>query len=278
MPDSHSIPSARPFAQAGVPARSTRGPETAAAALGFIGSVTAMLVLCLTLLPCEAIADAGRWLTSPSYGELSQELAALKGPLDGPAATLSPDQQQRLTDLTQLEAAIAASDDRSQVVNASGHNLGLFTLTTTSTPGAAPAFGVLASGHESDDDVSVVGLYVPAGVALRWGESGSTAAGTTARVVRLPEGEFLKVGQPAPPSDRAAGPAVPSAAAAAAQATGERHAPLSAAISTPLGGDTLTYTLSLPPLSVQDDLPDLAALPALSQADLDAEPETAPVD
>lgn len=217
--------------------------------LRWIGALAALLVLCFSVAPGVARADAGRWLTSPSYAELSEELSALQGPEGGPAPSLSASQQQRLADLTALEQAIAASDERSQVRNDSSHNLALFTLSKKAQPGTAPSLGVLAPGHETDDDYSVVALVVPASVSLQWDDTGSAAAASSGRLLRLPEGEVLQVSDPA---------------AAETAPTGESGA--------------VAYQLSLPPFSLQPTLPDGSAAPALSQADLDAEAETAPVD
>lgn len=212
--------------------------------LRWIGALAALLVLCFGVAPGIARADAGRWLASPSYLELSEELSALQGPEGGPAPSLSASQQQRLADLTVLEQAIAASDERSQVRNASSHNLALLTLSKKALPGTAASLGVLAPGHETDDDYSVVALVVPASVSLQWGETGSTPAETSGRLLRLPEGAVLRVSDPAAADETA----------------------------------PVAYQLSLPPFALQPTLPDGSEAPALSQADLDAEPETAPVD
>lgn len=217
-----------------------------------IALAAAALLLCTLLLPRPALADAGRWLNTPSYAELSAELAALQGPPGGPAPTLNSDQQRRLADLTVLEQAIAASDDRSQVINGSRHNLGLFSLSKKAAPGTEPSFGVLAPGHESDDDVSVVALYLPSGVNLQWGEQGRVTATVANRVVSLPEGAQLTVAEPSPASEASA--------------------------SSTAAPEAVTYTLSLPAFSVKTALADLAELPALGQAELDALPESAPVD
>lgn len=222
--------------------------------LRWIGALSGLLLLCLTVAPSLARADAGRWLTSPTTLELSQELLSLQGPDGGPAPSLSTSQQQRLADLIVLERAIATSDERSQVRNASSHNLALFTLSKKALPGTAASLGVLAPGHETDDDFSVVALVVPASVSLQWGEAGSAAAEASGRLLRLPEGAVLRVSDPA---------ADPVAAANAGQ--GSEPGPLA-------------YQLSLPPFALQQTLPDGSEAPALSQAELDAQPESAPVD
>jgi hypothetical protein len=223
--------------------------------LRWLSALAVLLLLCLTAVPGQAGADAGRWLDSPSTVELRQELQALQGPDGGPAPSLSAAQQQRLADLTVLEQAIAASDDRSQVRNTSSHNLGVLTLSKKARPGTAASLGVLAPGHDTDDDFSVVALVVPAGVSLQWGETGQAAAEASGRLLRLPEGAVLRVGDPA--SD-------------AADGTGDTEASGQA--------DPVAYALNLPPFALQASLSDGEEAPALSQADLDAQAESAPVD
>lgn len=224
--------------------------------LRWLGVLTALLLLCLTVAPGLAWADAGRWLGSPSYAELSQELQALQGPAGGPAPRLSPSQKQRLADLTVLERAIAASDERSQVRNASGHNLAVLTLSKKALPGTAASLGVLAPGHETDDDFSVVALVVPPEVSLQWGEAGKAAAQASGLLLRLPEGAVLRVSDPAPEAAEASGNGSP--------ASGEPG--------------PVAYALNLPPFALQPSLADGSEAPALSQAELDAQPESAPVD
>jgi hypothetical protein len=231
-------------------------PSSLRPLLRWLGPLTALMVLCLIMAPGLAWADAGRWLGSASYAELSQELQALQGPDGGPAPALSVAQQQRLADLTLLERAIAASDERSQVHNASSHNLAVLTLSKKALPGTAASLGVLAPGHETDDDFSVVALVVPPDVSLQWGEAGEAAAQASGRLLRLPEGAVLRVGDPAPEATVATGDG--------SQASGEPG--------------PVAYALSLPPFALQRTLPDGSEAPALSQAELDAQPESAPVD
>jgi len=224
--------------------------------LRWLGALTALLLLCFSVAPGLAWADAGRWLGSPSYTELSQELEALQGPDGGPAPRLSPSQEQRLADLSVLEQAIAASDDRSQIANASSHNLGVLTLSKKALPGTAATFGVLAPGHETDDDFGVLALVVPPHVSLQWGEAGQAAAQASGRLLRLPEGAVLRVSDPAPDAAEATGDT--------AQASDEPG--------------PVSYALSLPPFALQASLADGSEAPGLSQAELDTQPESAPVD
>lgn len=230
--------------------------------LRWLGAFAALLVLCLSIAPGVARADAGRWLNSPSYAELSAELRALQGPEGGPAPSLNASQQQRLADLTVLQQAIAASDSRSQVRNSSSHNLALFTLSKKALPGTAASLGVLAPGHETDDDYSVVALVVPASVSLQWGETGKATAEASGRLLQLPEGVHLRVSDPSPAAQAA------DSGAASQGAPGQK----------PAQPGPVAYQLSLPPFALAANLPDGSAAPSLSQAELDAQPETAPLD
>lgn len=224
--------------------------------LRWLGALTLLLLFCLTVAPGLAWADAGRWLGSPSYAELSQELQSLQGPDGGPAPKLSSAQEQRLADLTVLRRTIAASDERSQVRNASSHNLAVLTLSKKALPGTAASLGVLAAGHETDDDFSVLALVVPPDVSLQWGETGQAASDASARLLRLPEGAVLRVSDPSTEAPVANGDS---------QQTSEE-------------AGTVAYALSLPPLALQASLADGSEAPALSQAELDVQPESAPVD
>lgn len=147
-------------------------------------------------------------------------------------------------------AAPARADGRAQLRNDSSHNVGVF-LHFKKDPADTPAtFAVLAPGHETDDDFDLVALYLPAAVALSW-EAGGAEAAAAPRIARIAAGQQLRLSDPAenPP-------------AAAAQ-------------------DNTPYLLNLP----QQDLLDaqaasglIAELPSLTQAELDAQPETAPTD
>jgi hypothetical protein len=143
-----------------------------------------------------------------------------------------------------LASAIARSDDRAQLHNDSRHNVGVF-LRNKKDPSRTPApFTVLGPGQETDDDYELVGFYVPAAVSLRW-EPGGAPAAARPRVARLLEGQPLRL------TDPAADPAA------------------------------TTYSLDLPVFALlpADSAAALVAeLPAFSQAELDAQPVTAPTD
>jgi hypothetical protein len=103
---------------------------------------------------------------------------------------------------------------------------------------------VLGPGHQTDDDYELVALLVPPQVSLNWGEAEQLDGAPTARLVRILEGEQLKITDPA------------------------------AAL--PEGGSG--YRLSLPAFTVNSTLDLVAEVPSLSQLDLDQAIETAPLD
>lgn len=148
-------------------------------------------------------------------------------------------QAQRLADLSRLETAINKPGKPSTVDNHTSHNLGVFVRSQRQAPDQPAAFAVLAPGHETDDDGETVALFLPANVSVSWAGHPATSPAATARVARLLPGQELRV----------------------SDAEGAQG-----------------YVLNLPAFALETEGADLAALPSLSQKDLDAQPETAPVD
>lgn len=207
-----------------------------------VSALVFVLSLLCWLMPAGAVAHAES--LNPKATTEYQELSAELNQLLNQEAALSPAQEQRLADLQRLEAAVASAEDRATVINASTHNLGLFARYKKQPSDQPASFFILGPGHETDDDYAVVALYLPAQVGLSWpGGSGQSAA-ASARVVSLLPGEALEV------SD---------------------------------GADTASlenssYQLSLPAYEVESQNSQLAAVPELSQEDLDGQAETAPLD
>ena len=229
-------------------------------------AVAAALLLSVVLwLPAPARADAGRYLTSPSFTELTTELEGLqKAQGSGFNQKSTPAQQQRLADLQALQTAIAASDDRSQISNKSTHSVGVFAR-YKKEPATSPAgFYVLGPGHATDDDYEVVGLFVPADISLSWGAEAGAPATSAPRIARILEGQQLNVKDlPAPAAEAA--PATANAVPAAKSAVATTEPPLG-------------YALNLPVFALQTNSDAVASLPSLSQVELDGELETAPLD
>lgn len=160
------------------------------------------------------------------------------------AALNTTTDKQRLEDLQVLEQAVASSTDRAQISNGSSHNLGVFARYKKDLPTQAASFYVLGPGHQTDDDYEIVGLYVPSDVRLVWGASNGTSATAAARVARVLEGEQLTVGD----------------------LVDDREP------------ESVAYQLSLPAFAVETQLASVDPLPSFSQAQLDLELETAPLD
>ncbi len=259
------------------------GLRRAAALVAVLGLAVAGLA---AAAPAQA-SSAGRYLSSDSYQELA---SAIKTTTD----------KERLADLQVLEQAVASSSDRAQVSNKSSHSVGVFAR-YKKLPATQPAsFYVLGPGHKTDDDFELVGVYVPADVSLGWG-SGGVKAGSSPRVARILEGQQLKISDPvlevsqpevtAPAATAAATPAAPAAApakpglnfsapAAKAPAITPAPAPTAAATKAPeaKAAEAVSYELSLPVFAVTAKANGIPELPALTQSQLDLEPETAPVD
>lgn len=201
-------------------------------------------------------ADAGRFLAAPSTIELQAEIDSLTAASTGHP---SPEQKARLEDLNQLATAIRRSDDRAQLRNASSHNIGLFLRYKKDPPEAVASLQVLAPAQDSDDDFELLGIYVPAGVTLQWGQEGQPPSGAAPasgpRVARVLTGQQLRLAD------------APLATAPAGVGSSQ---------DTDVG-----YNLNLPIFALLE--PEAAGtiaaeVPNLSQAELDAQRANAPTD
>jgi hypothetical protein len=209
------------------------------------GALLAVVLGLFSLIssPPSAQAESLKTVDTASYQALAKELSSL----EAAPSPLSPAQQQRLADLTALESAVASSNDRATISNDTSHSVGLFASYKKDKPGQAPSFYVLAPGHSTDDDYNVVALYLPAATPLEWGDSGSVTAISQPRLVKVLDGEELQLTDPA--SGDAANASVKPG-----------------------------YRLNLPAFEVNSKTDIVTSLPSLSQADLDGQPETAPLD
>jgi hypothetical protein len=148
-------------------------------------------------------------------------------------------QARRLADLSRLETAIASSNDRPTVENNTSHSLGVFVRSKRQNTDQPATFVVLGPGHETDDDFASLALFIPANVPVSWPGRQPETGTTPARVVPLLPGEALEV------------------------------------------NDTETrtgYQFNLPAFALESESSELGALPTFSQQELDAQPESAPID
>lgn len=195
--------------------------------------LAALVAVLLPLAPARAASAPAD--SSPAWDQVRQELDSLQNQ----PGIYTTQQAKRLADLSRLETAIDDTSNRPTVDNATAHNLGVF-VRGKRQPAEQPAsFAVLAAGHETDDDVDTVALFIPANVPVSWPGRAPESGATPARVARLLPGQELRV------SD---------------------------------GEGAEGYRLNLPAFALETESADLASLPALNQGELDAQPETAPVD
>jgi hypothetical protein len=195
--------------------------------------LAALMALLVPLAPANAASGPSN--ASPAWQQLRQELDTLQNQ----PGDYTLQQARRLADLSRLETAIDEPGNRPTIENGTTHNLGVFLRSKRQTATQPATFAVLAAGHETDDAVETVALFVPANVPLSWPGHPLESAATPARVVRLLPGQELRV----------------------SDVEGAKG-----------------YLFNLPAFSVETNSADLTALPSLSQDDLDTQPETAPVD
>ncbi|MFN9548139.1 MAG: hypothetical protein ACK6AD_13930 [Cyanobacteriota bacterium] len=193
------------------------------------------ILLALWLPGTRAQAASAPPAASPAWQQLRQELDSLQNQ----PGVYTSQQARRLADLSRLETAIDDPRQQPTVDNATAHNLGVFVRAKRQAPEQPATFAVLAAGHQTDDDVETVALFLPANVTVSWPGRPAESGATPARVVRLLPGQALRVRQ-------------------AEGGTG--------------------YLLDLPAFSLETDSAELTALPSLRQEDIDTQPETAPVD
>jgi hypothetical protein len=193
----------------------------------------ALLALVFPLAPAQAELSSND--TSPAWQQLRKELDTLQGQ----QGIYTIQQARRLADLSRLDTALADSNDRPTVDNATTHNLGVFVRSKRQAADQPATFAVLGAGQETDDDAETVALYVPANVPVSWAGREPDSGATPVRVARLLPGEDLRV----------------------SEAEGGKG-----------------YVLNLPAFTLDTEASDLAAFPSFSQAELDAQPANAPVD
>lgn len=148
-------------------------------------------------------------------------------------------QARRLADLSRLDTALADSTDRPTIANNTTHSLGVFVRSKRQSDDKPATFVVLGAGHETDDDYASVALFIPANVPVSWPGRQPETGATPAHIELLLPGQELEVSDPE-------------------SSTG--------------------YALNLPAYALQSESADLGTLPSFSQAELDGQPESAPID
>lgn len=125
----------------------------------FLKTVFVACVLWLHLFLVQpAWADAGKFMKTPEYAEVTQAIADLTNPAK--TTDLSADViQQKLADLRFQKYILETAESRSTCSNQTGKTLGIYAQPKKST--TAPTLYYLADGETTDDDVECVGIYLP---------------------------------------------------------------------------------------------------------------------
>jgi hypothetical protein len=178
-------------------------------------------------------------VSAESASALVQQFQKELTSLQTQQGTYTVQQARRLADLSRLETAISSSNNRPTVENNTSHSLGVFVRSQRQNADQPTTFVVLGPGHETDDDFASIALFIPANVPVSWSGHQPETGTTPARVVPLLPGEALDV------SDTNL-------------STG--------------------YQINLPAFALESESSVLGTLPTLSQQELDAQPESAPID
>ncbi|MBF2026238.1 MAG: hypothetical protein IGS48_05660 [Oscillatoriales cyanobacterium C42_A2020_001] len=141
------------------------------------------LIVCVLLLNVllvrPALADAGKFIKTPEYAEVTQAIADLKNPEK--TTDLAPETiQQKLSNLQFQKYILETAESRSICRNETGKTLGIY---TKSKKAALPTISFLGAGQVTDDDVECVGIFLPAGSKVASGNSEGFADPVVAKFV-----------------------------------------------------------------------------------------------
>ncbi|MBW4518279.1 MAG: hypothetical protein KME16_00915 [Scytolyngbya sp. HA4215-MV1] len=118
------------------------------------------LLLFNLLIACPAWADAGKFMQTPEYTEVTQAIADLTNPEKTsdmtPAAI-----QQKLADLRFQKYILETAEGRSNCRNETGKTLAIYARSKKSTD--APILYFLGTGQAIDEDFECTGVYLPSG-------------------------------------------------------------------------------------------------------------------
>lgn len=105
-----------------------------------------------------SLADAGKFMKSSEYTEVTQAISDLKNPEK--TADMAPEEiQQKLADLRFQKYILETSESRSTCRNETGATLAIYAKPKKTK--AAPTLYYLGAGETTDDDVECVGIYQP---------------------------------------------------------------------------------------------------------------------
>ncbi len=125
----------------------------------FLKTILMVCVLLLNMLVVRpAWADAGKFMKTPEYTEVTQAIADLTNP-EKTADLSTAAIQQKLADLRFQKYILETAESRSTCSNQTGKILGIYAKPKKSA--TAPTLYYLADGETTDNDVECVGIYLP---------------------------------------------------------------------------------------------------------------------
>ena len=141
------------------------------------------LIVCVLLLNIllvrPAWADAGKFIKTPEYTEVTQAIADLKNPEK--TTDLAPEAiQQKLADLRFQKYVLETAEERSVCRNDTGKTLGIY---TKSKKAVLPTISFLGAGQATDDDIECMGIFLPAGSKVASGSAEGFADPVVAKFV-----------------------------------------------------------------------------------------------
>lgn len=133
----------------------------------FLKTVLIVCVLLLNvLLVRPAWADAGKFIKTPEYTQVTQAIADFTNP--DQTTDLSPEAiQQKLADLRFQKYILETAESRSTCSNQTGKTLAIYAKSKKST--LSPTLYYLGAGETTDDDVECVGIFLPGASKVAFG-------------------------------------------------------------------------------------------------------------
>lgn len=121
-----------------------------------------LLVLINVVITPSAWADAGKFIQTPEYAEVTQAIDNL---LNSPEQSgLSAEKiQQKLGGLRLEKYIMETAEERSQCRNETGKTLAVYTKSKKAPANQPSTLSYLGAGQETDDDYACEGIYLPSG-------------------------------------------------------------------------------------------------------------------
>ena len=126
-----------------------------------------------------AWADAGKFMKTPEYTQVTQAIADLTNPEI--TTDLAPEKiQQKLADLRFQKYILETAEENSVCRNDTGKTLGIYTKTKKT---ALPTLSFLGANEATDDDIECVGIFLPAESKVAFGDAEGFAEPVIAKLV-----------------------------------------------------------------------------------------------